>query len=364
MNPEERIWHITVPQTGGTQGPYTGAEILQWISDGRIGGGNYLWREGWENWKPLAEVDELAEKLPVHPRGRLHLSRRPAASPEVTSPAPAAAVSGGGSTADAAAAPDGFKTRAPSVSASEKEFNPEKDVDPSESAIFLFLKAFAYPFNPKGIWMLVLGGIFFTLLKMLQIGLIGFFIGLFATAFFISYMFKVVRASAEGKKEMPEWPNVLGYGADIWWPLPAMLAIILIAFGPGIACFLAAPFVTGFGAPLLVIGAVSMVAGGLYFPMAFLAAAMGTRLYLKPHVITASIFRVFGTYVFAPAVLGIVGAVNAIEYFTTVELFHPLVVYVIDIFASFYFAIVESRILGLLYFKRSERLGWDLEGIL
>lgn len=44
----------------GTQfGPFSQAELLQSLQNQNVGESDFVWRQGWGNWKPLGKVDEL-----------------------------------------------------------------------------------------------------------------------------------------------------------------------------------------------------------------------------------------------------------------------------------------------------------------
>ncbi|MFW6051922.1 MAG: GYF domain-containing protein, partial [Myxococcota bacterium] len=57
----EAIWHVVVD--GDQQGPMAPAGIGALLGDGRIDWDAYVWREGFEGWKPAREVPELVEAV-------------------------------------------------------------------------------------------------------------------------------------------------------------------------------------------------------------------------------------------------------------------------------------------------------------
>ncbi len=64
----------------GAQGPYTAAQLSEWLAQGVITTGWNAWREGMEAWKPLAEIPGLTR--PAAPTAPIpSLAPRPAASP-------------------------------------------------------------------------------------------------------------------------------------------------------------------------------------------------------------------------------------------------------------------------------------------
>src|SRR5512137_1363763 len=46
-------------------GPFSAAQVRQWIAEGRVNAETKLQAEGAAEWKPLAEVPEFAEALPA-----------------------------------------------------------------------------------------------------------------------------------------------------------------------------------------------------------------------------------------------------------------------------------------------------------
>ena len=57
----EAVWHAVV--NGDQQGPYTAEQIQAMFAEGTIDVETYVWREGFEGWLPVNQVDELAVLL-------------------------------------------------------------------------------------------------------------------------------------------------------------------------------------------------------------------------------------------------------------------------------------------------------------
>ena len=51
----QSVWYVR-PPSGGQYGPAPGAIMRQWISEGRVSADSLVWREGWGDWRPAAEV--------------------------------------------------------------------------------------------------------------------------------------------------------------------------------------------------------------------------------------------------------------------------------------------------------------------
>lgn len=54
----EAVWHVVV--NGEQQGPFAPPQIGGLISEGKVDAEAYVWKEGFDGWKPLKEVPELA----------------------------------------------------------------------------------------------------------------------------------------------------------------------------------------------------------------------------------------------------------------------------------------------------------------
>jgi predicted Zn finger-like uncharacterized protein len=55
---DEAVWHVVIDQ--GQEGPMTAVDVRKRYAGGEIDSETYVWREGFENWVPLAQVDTFA----------------------------------------------------------------------------------------------------------------------------------------------------------------------------------------------------------------------------------------------------------------------------------------------------------------
>lgn len=62
----DAVWHAVVD--GDQQGPFSPAQLGAMISAGQIGWDAYVWREGFEDWKPAQDVEELVQAI-MNPGG-------------------------------------------------------------------------------------------------------------------------------------------------------------------------------------------------------------------------------------------------------------------------------------------------------
>lgn len=58
MAKDDRIWHLSSAE-GESLGPYTSAEMAQYVRTGRIQASTSIWREGWSNWQLAADVPDF-----------------------------------------------------------------------------------------------------------------------------------------------------------------------------------------------------------------------------------------------------------------------------------------------------------------
>lgn len=63
------IWHIVVD--GQQQGPYTGAQIRQFLDTGSLDAESFIWKEGFDDWMPIKNVPELGWAGGTKPRAEV-----------------------------------------------------------------------------------------------------------------------------------------------------------------------------------------------------------------------------------------------------------------------------------------------------
>lgn len=49
------IWYVR-PPNGGQYGPAEGDVMRQWVEEGRVTADSLVWQEGWDEWRPAAEI--------------------------------------------------------------------------------------------------------------------------------------------------------------------------------------------------------------------------------------------------------------------------------------------------------------------
>ena len=229
-------------------------------------------------------------------------------------------------------------------------------------------QSFKYPFVGDGLILLFGGTIFFGFLDAANyISRHAFMYGMRAmtmraviftfilgTGYLFAFLKKVIYASAEGDEQMPDWPELSEWQADIVSPMFQFVVISVLSFGPA----LAVQIWSDGDYPWLVW--LVAVLGCFYFPMAFLGVAMFDSLAaLNPLFILGSILKVPREYLVAALVFaGIVGLRWLSETALGMLLRIPLAPALFADLLGLGLLIIEARILGLLYLSQKAALGW------
>jgi len=229
-------------------------------------------------------------------------------------------------------------------------------------------EAFKYPFVGDGLTLLFGGTLFFGFLDAANfISRHAFMYGMRAmtmraviftfilgTGYLFAFLKNVIHASAHGDKQMPDWPELSEWYADIVSPMFQFVVISAVSFGPALILFLWAD-----GDYPLLVAAVALL-GCCYFPMAFLGVAMFDSLAaLNPLFIVGSILRVPREYGVAVLVfVFIVGLRWVTASLLEILLRIPLAPTLLADLLGFGLLIIEARILGLLYLTQKGLLGW------
>jgi hypothetical protein len=214
--------------------------------------------------------------------------------------------------------------------------------------------SFTYPFSTNGILLLIGGTILYSVLGF--VSMFSVIVSVVATGYLFAYMQRIIAVSAQGEEELPDWPELSEWWADILRPFLLLLWTGLVCFGPVWALFQLRDRADPLGAA----GVWTLLGvGGLYFPMALLAtAATDNFLAVNPMVIIPSILRVLGPYLVACGLLGLLVALRWAGELLAELIPVPLLPALLREFVSLYLLCVEMRILGLLYHTHRERLGW------
>jgi hypothetical protein len=218
--------------------------------------------------------------------------------------------------------------------------------------------AFLYPLKNDGLFLLATGTLCFALANVATrfSALIGVVVMFFATGYLISYMQRILTASAMGEQRMPDWPDFTDW-VELVSPFFQFVCALLVAFAPALAVGMFGggdPGAMRWGYPIAV------ALGCVIFPMAFLAVTMFDSLTaLNPMLLMPSILKIRFAYLLAVAVMFAAYGVNWLSdrYLETLIPI-PILPDVIAEFLSLYLVTVEMRVLGLLYWTKKNDLGW------
>jgi hypothetical protein len=87
---------------------------------------------------------------------------------------------------------------------------------PPQSFIERLPGIFAYPFKGSGTYLIIGGIVFFMIMDFLSVlPLIGIVLGIIISGYMCAFMMKIVVSSADGKSEVPEWPDFTNVWDDI-----------------------------------------------------------------------------------------------------------------------------------------------------
>jgi hypothetical protein len=229
-------------------------------------------------------------------------------------------------------------------------------------------QGFIYPIMGDGIVLLFGGSCFFGFLDLanyvarhsLKYGLRGMmlrvsiFTFIFGTGYLCGYLKKIIAATADGDRHMPDWPEFSEWQADIVAPMFQFLVLTLVCFGPAFAVQIWSegdyPWLVW---PLGLLGCV-------YFPMGFLGIAMFDSLVaLNPKFVLGSILRVPREYGFSVMVFcGILISRWLLEALFGRLLKVPLAPALLADLIMIYLLMAEARILGTLYLAKRTDLRW------
>jgi len=226
--------------------------------------------------------------------------------------------------------------------------------------------AFIFPFQEDGLFVLIAGAVFYSLLAFASRFL--FFIGLAVmvglTGYMVAYLQSIITTSALGRNRVPGWPDFSDY-TDLFGPFWQSLCTVIVSFGPALGLSFALfhyEFTLRTNPPPWIAWALlpAVAWGCIYYPMGFLAVTMFDSIgALNPLVIIPSIFRIFWAYSLAVLLCAIIYMANrfgALLLATVLPL--PIVTTLIIQFISLYLAMVTARLLGLLYWTKKSELGW------
>ena len=291
---------------GKPTGPFPLSAVAEGLQSGRIQPSALAWTEGWTEWCPLSELLPECAPAPVPLPGRT--------------------------------APPAAKPAAPTAEVGLK-----------------LLGALTYPFNGDGLIIITAGTLFFGVLSLVQV--FSLVLTLFSSGYLFATLQNIVQSSSVGDDRMPSWPSFDGWGANLLRPVLLWVASLAVCLGPGIVLWQVGA--TQNNSTVIGLGIAIAIGGGIYFPMAILAVAMTDSLAgLDPRIVVPSIAAIPGRYAIALAVLAGVLAIHASGTVLADRIPFRPVARLWDGFIALYLAVVQARILGLLYYTSRDRFRW------
>ena len=229
-------------------------------------------------------------------------------------------------------------------------------------------QAFRYPFRGDGLILLIGGTFFFGFLDlanyisrhslaygmramMMRVTIFTFILGV---GYLFSFLKNVIYASAEGDEQMPDWPELSEWKADIVSPMFQLVVTATLCFAPALTLHLwfegDYPWLTGIFA----------LAGCCYFPMAFLGVAMFDSLTaLNPLFVVGSILKVPREYALVATGFALLVTLRGLCETALVRTFPiPLAPALVSDLLVLWLLIVMARVLGVLYRSQKDNLGW------
>ncbi len=228
-------------------------------------------------------------------------------------------------------------------------------------------EAFAYPFRGMGWAVLAAGAVCFWVLNALlafpSSGYFGIFKLLLAIGiggYLCAYMIRIIGSSADGREELPDWPELTNFWDDILRPLLLVISTALFSFLPLIVHVLSFAWSAPGDAtyPRDALYWLCLGWGLMYLPMALIAVALfDSFMALNPLVVIGGILKTLPAYLFAAAIFFVCYFVSAwVKELISAAV--PVVGSLIAGAVALYFLMVEMHVLGLLYNTHAKRLGW------
>lgn len=218
--------------------------------------------------------------------------------------------------------------------------------------------AFAYPFRGDGLMIFMGGTLIYLVFHALGVaaayamfgGILILGLRILVAGYIVASVLALIEYSAQGDNRPFIWPEFSEILGDILYPLLLFTGTSVICFAPaGIALFALPEAAT----PLFILGA-------FYLPMGMLAVALFDTLSgLNPLLILLSIVKVPLQYLVACVVLLLaLGTEIGIRWLLESLVTTPFLLILLGSPIAFYFIVVETRILGLLYNTNKARLDW------
>lgn len=238
--------------------------------------------------------------------------------------------------------------------------------------------AFVYPVRGSGIFIMLIGMLIFVGIRLGTLMMVGggfrgigmgFIMSVLLGGYLFTFLQNIIHSTAAGDSEVPDLPGI-NFLEDILLPFCRLLGLVVVSFAPAVALLI---FTLATASPMAAVGILpAVLLGCAYFPMAFLAVAILDSVgAVNPLVIIPSILKVPLEYIVTVAILAAVVVFTKVGDILMIVLFPKGMLTqsigeLIAMFAvkfvwgliSLYLLTVNTRILGLLYLCKKDKLGW------
>jgi|GEM_PF-2367259 len=211
-----------------------------------------------------------------------------------------------------------------------------------------------YPFRGAGPVMLIIGtALCFMPFLAGFAPVIGFMAVVAGYMYLGAFYLQVIGQTVSDNDEIPDWPSLSNVISDLLLPNIRMAVAGVVAMVPLIAqAFLTegAEFALEFDSPAAIPGLACMA---FYLPMALLNAAVyETVASVLPHRVFPAIYRCMPSYLISSSFFFVI--MMAEEFVSDWSERVPYVSWLALAFVSFYFLVIQGRMIGLIY-RRSEQ---------
>ena len=218
----------------------------------------------------------------------------------------------------------------------------------------MILDAITYPFRGFGWAMILVGTVFSVILHFaMYMPIIGLAAALFSAGYFGAFYLEIVASTMTGDTTTPDWPTLTSIVDEILMPLGRLIGLLVMSFAPFVLVLIFLQESPWF----LIAFLTALLYGCIYFPMSVLAAqALGGLFAALPHVVIPAIFKALPHYLVALIMLALVMVLVSMaqRYAGAV----PLAGWFLSAALGLYGMMFQGRIIGLVYVKRHDRLGW------
>lgn len=213
--------------------------------------------------------------------------------------------------------------------------------------------SFAYPFRGNGWIKMLIATVAFALLDFA--GRFSFYVWIFGTGYLFAFIQANITHSAEGERELADWPDISSWWDDIMKPCLLYTLVSVCAFAPLLAYVFF--FSNGEPNPLIVFGLGAL--GIAYYPMAILATAMSDSFTgLNPLAVLPPIAKMPLQYGAAFFFFLVIAGIGSVLQFLMDLIPIPFVSALPAGFITLYLVTVGARILGVLYGTQKEKFAW------